>query len=133
MRAPGFAVIALVLIGATLAVLMGVSGRERVASPVAAVSAAPDAASVAGGGFTLTSTAVELPADEAVFPAGPNVDLVNQRCLACHSASMVLTQPKMTTQQWQATVEKMQHAYHAPIAEHEVAPIVTYLAGRQGG
>lgn len=127
MRAPSFAVIALVLIGATLAVLVAVSGRERVASPVAA---APDAASVAGGGFALTSTAVELPADEAVFPAGPNVDLVNQRCLACHSASMVLTQPKLKPEQWHAIVEKMRDAYHAPVAEHEVAPIVTYLAGR---
>ncbi|ONF95370.1 hypothetical protein [Sphingomonas jeddahensis] len=132
MRAPSFGVIALVLIGATLAVLVAVSGRERAAVPVAAVSAAPDATSVAGGGITLTSTAMELPDDAAVFPEGPNVDLVNQRCLACHSTTMVLSQPKMTAQQWQAAVEKMRDAYHAPVAEGEVAPIVAYLAGRQG-
>lgn len=129
MRAPGFAVIALVLIGATLAVLVAVSGRERGAAPVA-VSALPEAASVAGGGVTLTSTAVELPDDDAVFPDGPNVALVNQRCLACHSASMVLTQPKLKPEQWQAIVEKMRDTYGAPVAEGEVAPIVGYLAGR---
>ena len=130
MRAPGFAVIALVLIGATLAVLVAVSGRERAATPVAAVSAVPGAASVASGGVTLTSTAVELPDDAAVFPDGPNVALVNQRCLSCHSASMVLTQPKMKREQWQAIVEKMRDTYHAPLAEGQVAPIVGYLAGR---
>ncbi|SEJ66509.1 sulfite dehydrogenase (cytochrome) subunit SorB [Sphingomonas sp. OV641] len=130
MRAPGFAVIALVLIGATLAVLVAVSGRERAAAPAVAVSAVPEAASVAGGGVTLTSTAVELPDDAAVFPDGPNVALVNQRCVACHSASMVLTQPKMKREQWQAIVEKMRDTYHAPVAEGEVAPIVGYLAGR---
>ncbi len=133
MRAPGFAVIALVLIGATLAVLVAVSGRERAAAPAATMPAVPAASSVAAGGVTLTSTSVELPDDEAVFAAGPNVDLVNQRCLSCHSASMVLTQPKMTAQQWQATVEKMRDAYHAPVAEGEVAPIVAYLTQRQGG
>ncbi|WP_156455346.1 cytochrome c [Sphingomonas sp. CCH5-D11] len=130
MRAPGFAVIALVLIGATLAVLVAVSGRERAAAPAVAVSAVPEAASVAGGGVTLTSTSVELPDDAAVFPDGPNVALVNQRCVACHSASMVLTQPKMKREQWQAIVEKMRDTYHAPMAEGEVAPIVGYLAGR---
>lgn len=130
MRAPSFAVIALVLIGATLAVLIAVSGRDhRGSAPTAAVA---PAASVSAGGFTLSSVSAELPADDAVFPPGPNVDLVNQRCLSCHSASMVLAQPKLTAEQWQATVKKMRDIYRAPLGANEVTPIVEYLAARQG-
>ena len=131
MRAPSFAVIAAVLIGISLVVLVAVGGRER-ATPVAAAPAAAAATSVSGGGITLSSVSADLPADEAVFPAGPNVDLVNQRCLSCHSASMVLTQPPLKAEQWQAIVEKMRDTYHAPVAPGEVAPIVAYLARRDG-
>lgn len=130
MRAPSLAAIVVVLIGASLLALVAIGGRDR-SGPAPAVSAVAPAASVAGGGVTLTSVAVDLPADEAMFPAGPNVDLVNQRCLACHSASMVLTQPPLKAEQWRAIVEKMRDTYGAPVAAGEVAPIVGYLAGRR--
>lgn len=75
MRAPGFAIIALVLIGATLAVLIAVSGREHHGPASTAAAASP--VTVSGGGFTLSSTSVDLATDDATFPPGPNVDLVN--------------------------------------------------------
>lgn len=129
MRAPSLAVIVAVLFAATLVVAV-VLGSRTPSAPVAREGAVAAASSVSGGGFALTSTSVEAPADDAVFPAGAGVELVNQRCLSCHSASMVLTQPPLKPEQWTAIVEKMRDVYHAPVAAGEVAPIVGYLAGR---
>ena len=131
MRAPSLAMIVVALIVGSMAVLLAISSTSR--QPETRSTASLDggtAESVSGNGFTLTSTSVEAPADEATYPAGPHVDLVNQRCLSCHSASMVLTQPPLKPEQWTAIVEKMRDTYHAPIAAGEVAPIVTYLAAR---
>ena len=132
MRAPSLAAIVLVLIAGSLFVLVAIGGGSR-DTPKPVTAGAPLARSVSANGFALTSTGVELPDDAALFPDGPNAALVNQRCLACHSASMVLTQPKLKPEQWRAIVEKMRDTYRAPVTEGEVAPIVTYLAGRQGG
>lgn len=85
-------------------------------------------AAISDGGFTVRSTAIELPPDQQTFPAGPNVDLVDRRCRACHSASMVLQQPAMSREQWLASVVKMRDVYRAPVGEAEVAAIVEYLA-----
>jgi len=45
-----------------------------------------------------------------------------------HSAGMVLTQPHLSSADWQAEVEKMRNAYKAPIADADVPAIVDYLA-----
>lgn len=79
----------------------------------------------------LASQAVVLPDDAAFFPDGPGADLVNANCLACHSASMVLTQPVLTPAQWTATVNKMRDVYGAPVAKEDTAAIVGYLAALQ--
>lgn len=131
MRAPSLAVIVVGLIVGSMLVLLAISStqRERPAPPTTTTGAVA-ASSVSANGFTLTSTSVEAPADEAAYPPGPNVDLVNQRCLACHSASMGLVQPVLKPEQWKAIVEKMRDTYHAPIADNEVAPIVDYFAMR---
>lgn len=133
MRAPSLATICVALIGVSLLVLLVISSskRERHA-PASKLTGTVRQASVTGNGFSLTSASMDLPPDEAVYPDGPNVALVNQRCLACHSASMALTQPKLTAEQWTAIVTKMREVYHAPVAENEVAPIAAYFAGRQG-
>lgn len=132
MRAPSLAAIVIVLIAGSLFVLIAIGSGSRSAPPPATAQAATGS-SVSANGFALTSTTVELPDDAATFPQGPHADLVNQRCLSCHSASMALTQPKLTATQWTATVEKMRDTYHAPVAENEVAPIVAYLTAQQGG
>ena len=77
----------------------------------------------------LKSVNVDLPAGDRMFPAGPGADAVNNNCLACHSAGMVLNQPALSNTQWRAEVEKMRNAYKAPIGASDVDTIVDYLAG----
>lgn len=111
----GIAAIALVVVGS--------SGSRT--PPAATPATAPG--SVAANGFTLASTSVVLPAEAATFPAGPHADAVNANCTACHSASMALTQPALSADQWKATVIKMREVYKAPIAEQDVPAILAYL------
>ena len=75
---------------------------------------------------------VTLPDDDVQF-TGPDADLLNANCLACHSASMVLLQPKMTAKQWSASVEKMRNIYKAPIEDAHAAKLPVALARVQGG
>lgn len=131
MRAPSLAAIVVVLIAGSLFVLVAIGGGSRSAPPPATAKAA-GGATVAANGFALTSTAVDLPDDAATYPPGPHADLVNQRCLSCHSASMGLTQPRLTAEQWTATVEKMRDTYHAPIAPADLPAIVSYFTALQG-
>ena len=81
------------------------------------------------GELVLTSARIDLPADDGALPDGPHADLVNSRCTACHSASMILLQPALSAEQWTATVTKMREAYHAPIEQADVPAIVAYLTG----
>ena len=74
------------------------------------------------------SLRTELPADTATFPDGPNVKVVNQNCLACHSAEMVLDQPLLPRATWAAEVTKMRNVYKAPVSDADAALIVDYLA-----
>lgn len=131
MRAPNLGIIVVALIVGSMVVLLAISSFPR--QPAAPRTALPGVApsAVSANGFTLTSSSIEPPADDATYPPGAHVDLVNQRCLACHSASMVLTQPPLKPEQWTAIVEKMRDVYHAPVAENEVAPIVAYLSGHE--
>jgi hypothetical protein len=83
---------------------------------------------VAGGGVTLHSVSVELPDSDRTFPGGAAADAINNNCLACHSAGMVLTQPRLSRATWQAEVDKMRDIYKAPVAAEDVLAIVDYLA-----
>jgi cytochrome c5 len=75
-----------------------------------------------------TSQSIEMPTSDRIFPDGPGAEVVNNNCLACHSAGMVLTQPKLTKAQWTETVNKMVHVYKAPVDQTDVQTIVDYLA-----
>ncbi|HVI66798.1 MAG TPA: cytochrome c [Bradyrhizobium sp.] len=77
--------------------------------------------------LTLKSVNVDLPFGDRMFPDGPGSEAVNNNCLACHSAGMVLTQPALSKEQWHAEVEKMRTAYKAPIDPKDVETIVNYL------
>lgn len=94
-----------VLVGAALA-------------PFAARAAAP---------LELKSVTVDLPDSNRTFPPGPGSDAVNNNCLACHSAGMVLNQPALSKAAWSAEVNKMITAYKAPVAPEDVGTIVEYL------
>lgn len=118
-----------------LAVVLFATLRAPVDGPAPAPVATPSraSASVAANGVTLVSTSVELPADDATYPAGPHADLVNANCTVCHSASMALAQPPLSTDQWKAEVTKMREVYKAPVAEADVPAIVDYLTMVQHG
>ena len=80
--------------------------------------------------FTFKSDSIDVP-DRGVMFSGPGSDVVNNNCLACHSAGMVLNQPALPAAAWKAEAEKMIHVYKAPVDEKDVAAIVEYLATLQ--
>jgi sulfite dehydrogenase (cytochrome) subunit B len=72
----------------------------------------------------------QLPDETAVFKPGPNLEVVQNNCTACHSADYVSTQPRMEKKRdfWQAEVTKMIKVYGAPIEDADIPKIVDYLA-----
>jgi cytochrome c5 len=91
-----------------------------------------DASKAASRLSSFTSVNVDLPFGDRVFPDGPNADAINNSCLACHSAGMVLTQPPLPRKVWEAEVEKMRNVYKAPVADEDVKAIVDYLTRIKG-
>lgn len=72
----------------------------------------------------------KLPDEKAAFKPGPNLEVVQNNCTACHSADYVQTQPKgpkFTKDFWQAEVTKMIKVYGAPIDDSDIPKIVEYL------
>jgi cytochrome c5 len=107
---------------------IGPFGRQGGASPVAAAEQqAPAPSTVSAGGVTLRSVNVDFPDGDRRFE-GPGADVVNNNCLACHSAGMVLTQPRLSRAVWQGEVDKMRNTYKAPVEAADVPAIVDYLA-----
>ena len=94
---------------------------------VAAMPLAVDAQSP----LTLKSVSIDLP-DRGTMFSGPGSDVVNNNCLACHSAGMVLNQPALPAAAWQAEAEKMIHIYKVPVDEKDVPAIVAYLLSIKG-
>jgi hypothetical protein len=82
--------------------------------------------------FELNSVKLDLPDSDRMFPTGPGSDAINNNCLACHSAGMVLNQPAMSRQAWAAEVNKMINNYKAPIASEDVGTIIEYLTALKG-
>jgi len=82
--------------------------------------------------FELKSVKIDLPDSDRMFPDGPGSDAINNNCLACHSADMVLNQPALSKQAWAAEVTKMINTYKAPVASEDVGPIVEYLTDLKG-
>ena len=74
---------------------------------------------------------IDLPFDAMPFPdlgrGAPSADTINNNCLACHSAEMVLTQPALTRAEWAGEVTKMRSVYKAPVAETDDAAIIDWL------
>jgi mono/diheme cytochrome c family protein len=86
----------------------------------------------AASAFELKPVKIDLPDSDRMFPDGPGSDAINNNCLACHSAGMVLNQPALSKQAWAAEVNKMINNYKAPIAPEDVAAIVDYLTALKG-
>ena len=83
--------------------------------------------------FELKSVSVDLPDSDRMFPGGSEADPINNNCLACHSAGMVLNQPALSKDAWTAEVNKMIKTYKAPVAAEDVGPIVDYLTKLPAG
>ena len=77
--------------------------------------------------MTFTSVSVDLPAGDQMFADAPGSDAINNNCLACHSAGMVLNQPALTKAEWSGLVAKMIDVYKAPIDPGDVNDIIAYL------
>jgi len=72
-----------------------------------------------------------IPNETTAFRPGPDLDVVQTNCTACHSADYINTQPrgpKFKKDFWQAEVTKMIKVYGAPIEDADVGKIVDYLA-----
>jgi hypothetical protein len=112
----------------------GASDRGSILAvfPVYAQQSPKAAATVSVGGITLHSISVELPGSDRMFPGGAEADAINNTCLACHSAGMVLNQPALTRSAWQQEVDKMRAQYKAPVDDAAVPAIVAYLASHKG-
>ena len=117
------------LAGACLLSIVGAAVR-----PSLAAEGAPGVPStVTGGGVTLHSVSVEFPDPARMFPGDSKADAINNNCLACHSAGMVLTQPALSRAEWQSEVDKMRSTYKAPVNASDDPSIVDYLAALKAG
>ncbi|HZB92259.1 MAG TPA: cytochrome c [Stellaceae bacterium] len=96
----------------------------------AGLAVAPVAAA-AQNAVTLKSVNVQLPTGDRIFST-PGSDAVNNNCLGCHSAGMILDQPALPKATWAAEVEKMRQIYKAPIEPKDVDAIVDYLVSIKG-
>ena len=99
---------------------------------IGATASAQTATTATAAGITLHSVSIELPASDRMFQGGSAAEAINNNCLACHSAGMVLNQPNLTQAAWKAEVDKMRSQYKAPVDEHDVPAIVAWLASHKG-
>lgn len=81
--------------------------------------------------LTVKSDSIDVP-DRGTMFTGSGSDVVNNNCLACHSAGMILNQPALPEATWKAEAEKMIHIYKAPVDEKDVPAIVDYLTKIKG-
>jgi hypothetical protein len=114
-----------IFIGAILVIAVYAVCPVRRAS--AQTSNAPPATTISGGGITLHSVKADFPDRGNLFPGGDKAEAINNNCLACHSAGMVLTQPHLSKAEWQGEVDKMRNVYKAPVVDSDVPAIVDYL------
>jgi len=87
------------------------------------------AASLLSAAAVALPRSYELPAETATLRPGPNVDVAQNYCSACHSVDYISTQPPGRGETfWKAEVDKMIHSYGAPIDDVDARAIVEYLS-----
>jgi len=99
---------------------------------VAGVALASVAVRAANVPLTLKSVDVTLPDSDRELPDGQGLAAVQNNCVSCHSAGMILNQPALPKAVWEAEVAKMRNTYKAPINDKDVPDIVGYLAVVKG-
>lgn len=80
--------------------------------------------------FAFENASVLLPDPEVPLPPGPNVELVAAICTGCHSADMLVYQPRLGREGWEKTIAKMRTVYRATIDPADEPKIVEYLLKR---
>jgi cytochrome c553 len=113
-----------------LILLAIVTPAQWVAQPALAAEAPPVAPApsiVTGGGVTLHSVNLSFPNSDNTFPGGAKADAINNDCLICHSAGMVLDQASLSRAAWQGIVDQMRNDFKAPFAAEDAPAIVDYL------
>jgi cytochrome c5 len=101
---------------ALLVLVLGACTREP--SPPAGTPASP-------APIALTSQSITLPDETATFPA--SAEILTTNCTACHSAELLLTQPRLDAKTWTAEIGKMRTVYKASIAPSDDPKILAAL------
>ena len=116
-----------------LIVMLGTLGWAWYAHGPPAIRETSDGVSAAG--VTLASQTLAVPEGTIAFPAGADGELLALDCTACHSPELILVQPPLGADKWQAEIDKMRKAYHATIDAKDDAALVAALGrlqARQG-
>ncbi len=100
-----------------------------IASALIGACLTPAAAETA---MAFKSVKVELPTGDRAFPGGDKADAINNDCVACHSAGMVLNQPSLSKAAWTSEVHKMISVYKAPVSAADADAVIAYLAATKG-
>jgi cytochrome c553 len=82
---------------------------------------------------TLHSVNLNFPRSDVTFPGGAGADAINNDCLICHSAGMVLDQASLSRVSWQGIVDQMHNDFKAPFAAEDGPAIVDYLVNLKIG
>ncbi len=75
---------------------------------------------------------IEVPYIAFPIKMGKHFDAVQANCLTCHSFGYVLNQGPQSKAFWEEKVQKMIHAFKAPISEQDQKYIVDYLYSEYG-
>ena len=88
-----------------------------------------------GGTAVAAPFVYTLPEETAAFAPGPNLEVAQANCGACHSADYISTQPRGLADPrafWSGEVTKMRNVYKAEISDADVPQIVAYLVATYG-
>ncbi len=75
---------------------------------------------------------IVLPAETSSFRTAPGAEIAMAQCLQCHSAEYITTQPRLGSQAWKASIEKMRGKYGAVVSPETEAVLLEYLVGTYG-
>jgi cytochrome c5 len=80
----------------------------------------------------LKSVELTLPQSTRTLPDGPGAATAQNNCLTCHSAGMIMAQPRLPKAAWAAEIAKMRNVYRAPVDDKDIPAIVDYLTAIKG-
>jgi mono/diheme cytochrome c family protein len=93
------------------------------------------AVAAAGAAVRAAPPTYRAPPETATLAPGPDLELAQARCSACHSADYITTQPRNFANPravWTAEVAKMRKVYGATLSDEDAAKIVDYLVATYG-